>query len=72
MAKKGAPTHHAYVATHGRRQLGDDLNVFAGHGARRAMRITARCLEPCGLARQGGQRSDTASAQSSAVRGDTT
>jgi hypothetical protein len=48
--KKGAPAHHAYAATRGRRQLGDSLNVLVGHGARRATRSVAWRLEPCGLA----------------------
>jgi hypothetical protein len=69
--KKGAPTHHAYAATRGRRQLGDGLNMLAGRGARRATRSTARRLELCGLAQQGGQHSGAASAESSVVRGDT-
>jgi hypothetical protein len=38
-------------------QLGDDLNVLADRSARRATRSTAQRLEPCGLARQGRQRS---------------
>jgi hypothetical protein len=55
----------------GEGQLGDSLNALASHGARRAMRCTARCLEPCSLAQQGGQCGSVASTQSSAVRGDT-
>jgi hypothetical protein len=42
----------------GEGQLDNVLNMLAGHGARWVMRSTARRMEPCGMARQGGQRSE--------------